>query len=450
MNEYLRRLLRQSYEGNRSAAKTLIDYYYRNIHIHDSLEDWFVKEVNENRAVFIHWLAFEGDTRLLKNLLQKGANFDVIDGRGNRPLHYAVQNGHKDSTMLISERDIFCSRGMGLSTQQLEMHQANAMGLTPKMMAEETEVDVYNVLNTYEQKFLFDVQRTYSLPDARVTSRKFIQAQLGGNVGFETTPNWMDAVCAGSQYDWISKPSGQIVQITDDGKIYDESRFCSGVNIGQNYFLTAGHCVGNVCYDIKTMNVTSYRVSFNYQYPNCAAAKSTTGKGDIHENVYKVQRIVEQGTCSNVDYAVFSLEPDAEKYFGHVNLRGDMPHQNDGIVLAHHPAGKPKKVSVGIINAINSTAGEVSHTAHTLGGSSGAAIGNQEKKEVVAVHVRGNEQQTLHTGLSIKKIADTSTLVRGIAQFSAIARAPRRKSVLVAEQQQSYGLSNALRALCFS
>lgn len=43
----------------------------------------------------IHWLAVNGRTELLHDLVQHVSNVDVEDAMGQTALHVACQNGHK-------------------------------------------------------------------------------------------------------------------------------------------------------------------------------------------------------------------------------------------------------------------------------------------------------------------------------------------------------------------
>lgn len=48
----------------------------------------------------IHWLAVNGRTELLHDLVQHVSNVDVEDAMGQTALHVACQNGHKTVSIL--------------------------------------------------------------------------------------------------------------------------------------------------------------------------------------------------------------------------------------------------------------------------------------------------------------------------------------------------------------
>ena len=266
----------------------------------------------------------------------------------------------------------------------------------------------------------------FSLPPS-FSSISFQQFPRVSALQVKETPkqnlNWKDVACVGPEFNWLTQPSAQIVSVTIDGKI---SRFCSGFNIGNNYFLTAGHCLGNVCYELGKYS-GNYAVSFNYQYPVCDArgvgVGVGVGAGEVREQLYTIEEIVEHGNCNQIDYAIFRLHPNAQKTFGSVSLRSDKLAQGAEVAVVHHAAGGLKKVSPGEVLSSCSMnqryydasgqelQGDISHTAHTLGGSSGSAIGLVSKKAVVGLHVAGDNNQTSHIGLSIFALSSKSKVI---------------------------------------
>lgn len=52
----------------------------------------------------IHWLAVNGRTELLHDLVQHVTNVDVEDAMGQTALHVACQNGHKT----VGETNVTC------------------------------------------------------------------------------------------------------------------------------------------------------------------------------------------------------------------------------------------------------------------------------------------------------------------------------------------------------
>ena len=218
-------------------------------------------------------------------------------------------------------------------------------------------------------------------------------------------------------YNWISNPVGQIVKIGDREEILHG--FCSGFNIGDGYFLTAGHCLSsdNVCYIFdSSVNLDSLRISFNHEF-SIIGHGQIISKREIKNELLPI-RVVDHGSCnvsfgtavdSNKpsDYAVFKLDPRAAQY-GELKIDTALPNVKEDIVLAHHPAGTHKKISFGKIKSVKKEM--VNHTAFTLGGSSGCPVALKSNRNVVAVHVAGSvdniklPDQKEHYGITIEEI----------------------------------------------
>lgn len=56
----------------------------------------------------IHWLAVNGRTELLYDLVQHVSNVDVEDAMGQTALHVACQNGHKTVSQFLIQMNLFC------------------------------------------------------------------------------------------------------------------------------------------------------------------------------------------------------------------------------------------------------------------------------------------------------------------------------------------------------
>lgn len=57
-------------------------------------------DLNSGFMLQIHWLAVNGRTELLHDLVQHVSNVDVEDAMGQTALHVACQNGHKTVSIL--------------------------------------------------------------------------------------------------------------------------------------------------------------------------------------------------------------------------------------------------------------------------------------------------------------------------------------------------------------
>jgi len=217
------------------------------------------------------------------------------------------------------------------------------------------------------------------------------------------------------QYDWLVNPVGQIVEIGDRREI--KHRLCTGFNIG-SYFLTAGHCISTgydqpVCYtyDVKSPLLQG-RCVVNFGYEMCDLNVPDTRSQDtesLTDGQYStIQRIVDQGHCNtgNYDYGVLQLSPDSGR-FGSLKLSNESINIGKKVTLVHHPEGNPKQYSSGQVHHLNQ--GRFFHTAHTMGGSSGAPVVSNDSCKVIGVHVAGDgTTQRYNNAVPIKEIVETA------------------------------------------
>lgn len=424
MNTTLKALLVKCDEGDANSVLEIIKYYKKqNSATRKRIIKWLVEEINKNDSNFLHHLAALGEEALFKKLLDERATFNNEDNLGNRPIYYATANQHYGIVQLILDADNEYSRRRKKATATLEIFQPNDADETAITIAQRNrDKKALELFYNAKQAFLYDSKRTHDIAPHNTNSK----TRSGGG---DYTPNWQDVVCADFNYGWITTPTAQIVSVAENGSI--DNRFCSGANIGadedgNHYFLTAGHCLGDVCYALQGSNYTgNYRVSFRYQASVC----STSEQPDIRENTYRILKIAERGTCNGTDYAIFKIEPEAQQRFGHVTLTTDIPAENTDVVLAHHPDGLPKKLSEGKLTSGESK-GKIEHSAHTLGGSSGSPIGNRNTHEVFAIHVAGSRDkdkkpdQKTHYGVTIKAIAKESKIVSALIRNSGVFKQP--------------------------
>lgn len=361
-----------------------------------------VNAVNEHGSDFLHWLAVRDEAGLFKYLVSNGIHFDQKDADGLAPLHEATKNKSHRVMKIIMAEDVSYSKE---NDTPLESEQRDKKGFTPvDYCLKQGDMAGF-------QMFCGSAQ-SYWAPDllAHRTSRMAIGGShlekilLKANNVDTPQPDWSEADAL-PEYKWISNPTAQIVNFAN-GRV--SGRFCSGFMIDESLFMTAGHCVGDVC--SRQQQTDGLRLSFNYQYPNGDSTQR------INERLFEIAGIAEHGTCEGVDYAIYRLESDRTLTdFGKVTLSLEPPRTNHNIVIAQHPDGLPKKIAEGKVVATNSDVGTISYNADTLGGSSGSPLGKVASKEVAGVHVLGGA--TENTAISMKRISEYSHTVKQIAQF---------------------------------
>lgn len=186
---------------------------------------------------------------------------------------------------------------------------------------------------------------------------------------------------------------------------------CSGLLVGGNIALTAGHCVQRAHWESEGYEFPSYErggakvyltarefakllvVDFNRQLNIGPIADNTLAAYPDRPYVTFTVRamIAPQGEPGDdLDYAIFRIAGSPEQIgdfalgVDKVNYRG--LKYGAPLLVIQHPDGLYKKISVG--SAGETVSGRLRHSASTAGGSSGAAVLDKNGR-VVAVHVEG-------------------------------------------------------------
>jgi V8-like Glu-specific endopeptidase len=197
-------------------------------------------------------------------------------------------------------------------------------------------------------------------------------------------------------------------------------RWGSGALIGDNLFITAGHCFdrsGGGWVRPKRNGVTIseaeiatlMRVNFDYQLNG---ETNQLRPGDS----YPVERLLEF-RLGQLDYAIVQLGANAQgevagrKYGTMTVADGDLTAEGAMLCVIQHPNGKPKMIEAGPL--LRNEGGVVLYDdIDTLGGSSGSAVLNGESGEVIGVHTNG--------GCTAFSGANVGVAVGAIRRFSSI------------------------------
>ena len=153
---------------------------------------------------------------------------------------------------------------------------------------------------------------------------------------------------------------------------------CTVTHIGQNLAITAGHCVR-----YGHCEGSNYDVAWNYR----ANTKETYTS--------QCKRIVIWEFSDDMDYAVLeysnapsdSLNPNASS----------RPRYSDYLTIFSHPEGQPLMWSNWCQHDGDDMGKRFSYQCDTKGGSSGAAVLN-ENLEIVGIHNQGNYGKRVNSG----------------------------------------------------
>lgn len=185
------------------------------------------------------------------------------------------------------------------------------------------------------------------------------------------------------------------------GALPNTSKYCSGILISEDLFLTASHC-------IDTTILKEFAV-FNYQ-----KLRGTTELAKPEH--FKILGVVEKA-LGQLDYAIIRIDgkPGLKYGFQKVNVQ-DVQNGNI-LTIIQHPSGKVKMVDVGHRTGVRNTYYMTYADLDTEPGSSGSAILDQNGF-VVGVHTNGGCSNTggENAGVMMTEIAKASKVIKDLAQ----------------------------------
>ncbi|MEA2238296.1 MAG: hypothetical protein QOC81_3020 [Thermoanaerobaculia bacterium] len=226
------------------------------------------------------------------------------------------------------------------------------------------------------------------------------------------------------QLQWLDL-SGKFNHPGDDQGNLSAQRWGSGALIGDDLFLTAGHCFQREFRSFKVPHrngvaITSQEmamlmcVCFNFQ------KDGATGVARM-ERCYPIEGLLELSMAPNADYAIVKLGRDEQgtlpgKVFGKLEVaKQDLTVKNAILCIIEHPNRKEKKVEAGHLLDIRN--GRLAYNdIGTCGGASGSPILDGKTGEVVGVHVKGGSVPLggFNSGTAIGAIRAMSKLITNL------------------------------------
>jgi V8-like Glu-specific endopeptidase len=225
---------------------------------------------------------------------------------------------------------------------------------------------------------------------------------------------------------------GQIQWNSDLASIYQNpgnvsgTRWCSGVLIGEDLFLTAGHCFD--------------RQSPGWQRPRINGSSQVISSDEIARNMHvnfnfqfdpfgnprpEVRHaIVEliENRLGSLDFAIVRLAGSPGQQFGNALIAEEDADEGEMLCIIGHPAGVPKRIEAGPALAPDGAMIRYDDI-DTLGGNSGSGINRASDGRIVGVHTNG--------GCSIRS-PDRDDFNFGMRISALIAASPTLQALIAA------------------
>ena len=238
-------------------------------------------------------------------------------------------------------------------------------------------------VNLYAQNYSTIEKVIYGVDDRKdiFESTNDLYKQLAGS----TAAMIADSSLVSQDNDMVGIQSTTLEQ---DG-ICSDARFakqttaanCSGFLVGDQYLVTAGHC-------IQDMDDCE-RYSWVFGYANATEEKlnQVVPKSEVYKCTQIISRTIDRGTQN--DYALVKLDRVAA---GHTPLKfrtsGKVAHNADLVVIGH-PSGLPSKIADGANVRTNTNKYYFVATLDTFGGNSGSAVFDSTTGLIEGILVRG-------------------------------------------------------------
>ncbi|MGH7930377.1 MAG: trypsin-like serine peptidase, partial [Candidatus Binatia bacterium] len=203
------------------------------------------------------------------------------------------------------------------------------------------------------------------------------------------------------------------------------ARWCTGVLIGNNLFLTAGHCLDSNPPEWQVPRVNGTNDSIR---PNEIATNMHVNlnyQRDPAGNLRPVQQFAVTGLTEHrlggFDYAVLELAGNPQSTFGTGLMSRQDANLNDMVCIIGHPRGSPKRVEAGSVTGLSGS--QIRYNdIDTLGGNSGSPIWASPAGQIVGVHTNGGCTTTggFNFGVRISSLLATSPTLRALLNLQSL------------------------------
>ena len=181
------------------------------------------------------------------------------------------------------------------------------------------------------------------------------------------------------------------------GALPNTSKYCTGILISEDLFLTAGHCIDTT--------ILKEFVVFNFQ-----KLRGTTELAKPEH--FKILAVVEKA-LGQLDFAILQIDGKPGLKYGFQKINIENIQDGNVLTIIQHPSGKPKMVDVGHKNGLRDVKYMTYGDLDTEPGSSGSAVLDQNGF-VVGVHTNGGCSNSggENAGVLMTEIAKVSKVVQ--------------------------------------
>lgn len=185
------------------------------------------------------------------------------------------------------------------------------------------------------------------------------------------------------------------------GELPNTSKYCSGILISDDLFLTAAHCIDS--------SILKEFAVFNFQ--------KLRGTADLAKaEHFKIAEVVEKG-LNSLDFAIIRIEGKPGLKYGFQKINIAAVQNGNVLTIIQHPSGKPKMVDIGHKNGLRDQQYMTYGDLDTEPGSSGSAVLDQDGY-IVGVHTNGGcfTSGGENAGVMMTEIAKVSKVVQELVQ----------------------------------
>ncbi|MBY0554447.1 serine protease [bacterium] len=237
--------------------------------------------------------------------------------------------------------------------------------------------------------------------------------QLANPTTYKFNKKAQESICGANQLQHVSEYDGsrgqpvefvakyeQAVAALAYGTVPNTSKYCSGIMISEDLFLTASHCIDS--------GILNEFAVFNYQ--------KTRGSTDLAASEhFKITEVVEKG-LNDLDYAIIRIDGKPGLKYGFTKINIAEVAIGNVLTIIQHPSGKPKMVDVGT-KLTNDDDYFRYGDLDTEPGSSGSGVIDQDGF-VVGVHTNGGcfNSGGSNAGVLMTKIVAASPTIQALTK----------------------------------